>query len=125
MTVIEAIAKQEGFGVPGAIPTICHNPGDLIYGPEAVHFGAIAAHGRFAVFPDDETGWHALRKWLSMPAQFDKNGQLTHGYLGAILQQVIDRFAPPVENDSVGYLDFVMKATGLSADTILTLEVLG
>ncbi len=58
----KAISEAEGFGVPGAIPTIAHNPGDLempwLPGPklgEGIH-----------VFQDDATGWAALEHELAL-----------------------------------------------------------
>ena len=126
MTVIEAIARMEGFGVPGALPTINHSPGDLIYGPEAVSFGAIAQHGRFAVFPDDETGWNALRRWLSVPAKFDAKGNLVGGYLGATIEQAINRFAPPSDGNKTSvYVSNVFSWCNLQPSSILTKELLG
>ena len=48
----QAIALAEGFGVPGAMPTRYHNPGDL------------TQNGSIAQFPDDMAGWNALYKQL-------------------------------------------------------------
>lgn len=58
-----AIAHAEGFGVPDAIPTRAHNPGDLVcdwlpgptMGPEGIH-----------VFENDATGWAALEHQLDL-----------------------------------------------------------
>lgn len=50
-----AISKAEGFGVPNALPTRCHNPGDLELGNKG--WGTDAGK---TIFPDDETGWNAL-----------------------------------------------------------------
>jgi hypothetical protein len=59
----EAIAHAEGFGLPDAIPTKAHNPGDLVcswltgekMGAECIH-----------VFQDDATGWAALEHELQL-----------------------------------------------------------
>ncbi len=56
-----AIAKAEGFGTPGAIPTLANNPGDLVAGPFATAHGATgslpAAGGQqIATFPSVEAG---------------------------------------------------------------------
>src|ERR1019366_8113704 len=59
----EAIAHAEGFGVEGAIPTLAHNPGDLVMpwlsGPK---MGAEGVH----VFEDDASGWAALEHQLEL-----------------------------------------------------------
>ncbi len=58
-----AIAHAEGFGVPGAIPTIAHNPGNLVcawlVGPK---LGAEGIH----IFENDATGWAALEHQLDL-----------------------------------------------------------
>lgn len=59
----QAIAQAEGFAQKGAIPTIAHNPGDLVcpwlsgakLGVEGVH-----------VFEDDAAGWAALEYELDL-----------------------------------------------------------
>jgi hypothetical protein len=123
-TLLQAIATEEGFYVAGSRPQRNANPGDLEWGGEAKEFGATHGDPRFAVFPDSTTGWKALKRWLSIPAKFDASGSLVGGYLGATLEQAINRFAPPVENDTDGYLDTVVQNTGLASSSILTLEML-
>src|SRR5215469_4294374 len=54
--VKEAIAKAEGFGIPDAIPTLAHNPGDLCLGDRGL---GVIGEG-ITVFPDDQTGWDEL-----------------------------------------------------------------
>lgn len=125
MTILQAMARQEGFGVPGARPTVNNNPLDLEFGPEASEFGATGTDGRFAIFPDAETGWNAGRRWLSVPARFDANRNLVGGYMGATIEQAINRFAPPVENETSAYVQNVCKWTGLTPTTILTPQLLG
>lgn len=51
----QAIAKAEGFGVAGALPTRCHNPGDLEVGD--VGYGT--DEGK-TIFSEDQDGWMAL-----------------------------------------------------------------
>lgn len=52
----QAIAKAEGFGVPDTIPTLAHNPGDLVIpGWSGSSMGA-----GISVFEDDDTGWQKL-----------------------------------------------------------------
>lgn len=59
----EAIADAEGFGVAGAIPTVAHNPGDLVLGDRG--FGTLGAE-HITVFQDDATGWAALEHELTL-----------------------------------------------------------
>jgi hypothetical protein len=131
MTALEAMAQMEGFGVPGAIPTICNNPLDLIYCDEAIHFGAIGNYKGFAKFAsvdDPQTGgMQAARRWLSVPAHFDADGNLIGGYMGATLKQVINRFCPGSQkgNSPLEYLAFVCEKTGLTPATVLTPALLG
>lgn len=50
-----AIAFAEGFGVPGAIPTVRNNPGDLKWFPP---------YTDIATFPTAAEGWEALYRQL-------------------------------------------------------------
>lgn len=60
-----AIAKAEGFGKIGAIPTRAHNPGDLVIpGWKGDKLGAEG----ISVFADDEAGWRALAKQIQLIA---------------------------------------------------------
>lgn len=113
MTLIEAIARMEGWGVEGALPTRDNNPGDICAGEFAEAHGALAAPGRFAVFETAAQGFAALRDLL------------TRHYVGMTLQAALDRYAPPVENDSQTYLRNVCQWTGLTPQTILTAENIG
>lgn len=55
-----ATAQAEGYGVPGAIPTVANNPIDLSYGQLAQEYGATGAMGsNIAVFPDVQSGVNA------------------------------------------------------------------
>jgi hypothetical protein len=83
MTLQQAIAKQEGFGKPGARPTLLHNPGDIIYGTFATSHGAVGNVGGYAEFPDDASGWAALTALLSGPS-----------YRDLTVEQAIDRYCP-------------------------------
>ena len=51
-----AIAQAEGYGVPGAIPTLANNPGDLKLGD--VGLGTING---ITVFPNEDAGASALQ----------------------------------------------------------------
>ena len=55
MELAKAMAEMEGFGVPGALPTRNHNPGDLRESKYQLY-----QKDGFAYFPDDETGWKAF-----------------------------------------------------------------
>lgn len=66
MTLVEslsnAIARFEGYFVPGSVAQRNHNPGNLRSGP-----GAIGTDPRgYAVFPDDETGFAALQNQVAL-----------------------------------------------------------
>lgn len=125
MNILTAMAHMEGFFVTGTRPQRNNNPLDLSWGPEAEKFGATGGDPRFAIFPDAATGWEAGRRWLSVPAKFDSNGNLVGGYMGATVEQAINRFAPPVENDTANYVTYVCQAVGCAPTDVLTAELLG
>lgn len=116
MDICEAIAKEEGFGVPGGRATRNHNPGDISWGPFARSHGATALEtipagvkepARFAVFPDDETGFTAMRALLDIQ------------YAGQNIAQMIYHYAPPVENNTEAYIANVCEWTGLTRNTVI------
>ncbi len=53
-----AIASAEGFGVPGAIPTVANNPGDLKLGGDTIN--------GISVFSSVEEGWNKLYRQIAM-----------------------------------------------------------
>ena len=112
LTFMEAIARQEGYLVPGTRPARNFNPGDIEYGPFAEEHGATGSDGRFAIFPDSATGYAAMRALL------------TEHYLGLTVTQALNKWAPPVENDVSAYLENVVTWTGLTPETVLTSELL-
>jgi hypothetical protein len=104
MTLLEAMAKQEGFGVAGARPTRNNNPGDLEYGPFAVANGATGTDGRFAIFPDSDTGFAAMKALL------------VERYRGLTVSEALNKYAPPVENETNVYLQHVCEWSGCQPD---------
>lgn len=128
MTLLQAIAKREGYGQPGNRPTRNNNPGDLEFCKESEAFGADHGDPTFAVFLNSQDGWTALRRWLSVPAHFEPveggGRKLVAGYMGATLAEAITRFAPPSNNNTAAYIADVCTWTGLEPETILTPELL-
>lgn len=113
-TFIEAIAQMEGFGVnPHNIPTRDNNPGDIVAGKFTSAHGQTKTDGRFAVFPTAEAGFAALRALL-----------VGH-YAGSTVREAINRYAPPIENDTDHYVNIVCKLSGLTPETVLTKENIG
>lgn len=116
MTLLEAMAKMEGFGAdPKNRPTRNNNPGNIKWGPFARANGATrleitqpGVKALYAVFPNVETGWAAMKMRLS-----------TSPYKGLTIREAIYKWAPPSENDSAGYVDFVCKAIGWPPDTVI------
>lgn len=96
------IAQREGFGIQGDIPTRNHNPGDLEHAPGETHDGPSPV-GWFAT---DDEGWAALERQLQLFA----DRQMT-------LRAAIYTFAPPAQNDSEGYLNFICTGLGCTPDT--------
>lgn len=114
MTFIEAIARMEGWGVAGDLPTRNNNPGNIDNGRFAQAHGAEAGTvGRFAHFPTPEAGFAALRELLAV------------GYVGLTVEAALNKYAPPVENNTCRYVGCVCQWTGLTPDTILTVENIG
>lgn len=99
------IAREEGYGLPGAIPTTHNNPGDLRHSPHSAH--SAAAPNAIGQIDTPQHGWDDLERQLKL---FADRG-LTLG------QMIVDYYAPPEENDSSAYLDFVCTKLECSPDT--------
>ncbi len=80
-----------------------NNPGCLVYGNFTREKGAIGKGGKFAVFPDYETGRNALADLLR-----------TDKYRNLSIERAIIKYAPPYENDVATYKKRLHKLTGLT-----------
>ena len=84
-----------------------NNPGNIEFGPFAESQGAIGTDGRFAIFPDYETGRAAKEKLLFG----------TNSYKDLTLTGAINRYAPSFENNTSAYISNVAEAAGVSPST--------
>jgi hypothetical protein len=94
------IAQEEGYGTPGAIPTTHNNPGDLRHSPNSTH--SATAPNTIGQIDTPDDGWADLERQLRLYAE-----------RGLTLEQAIFEFAPPEENDSEQYLNFICDGLGL------------
>ena len=101
----QLIAKEEGFGIPGAVPTTHNNPGDLRHGPHEQHPGDPDAVGTAETAAD---GWADLERQITLDVA-----------RGLTLRQFIYKFAPPSENNSERYLNFVCAGLNIGPDVPL------
>lgn len=110
--LMQAIARAEGFGVPGEVPTLYHNPGDL--GPgDAPGFNAVFHSGSNVVqFPDDATGWSYLHDKLYRIL----SGQSSTYPLGMSITQMAQKYA----GNWQAWAANVAAALGVSPDTTLS-----
>jgi hypothetical protein len=121
VTIIQAIGKMEGFGVPNSRATRNCNPGNINFAPWTKDYGAvletipagIKEEARFACFQTDDQGWTALRYLL------------TSRYIGMTIAAAFNKYAPPVENNTNAYTSFVCEETGLQPEDILTTDNIG
>ena len=80
-----------------------NNPGCIRSGQFAYQNGAIGHAGGFAVFPDEESGLNAICALLR-----------TDKYNNKTIAAAIYSYAPPCENNTVAYNNYLCKLTGLS-----------
>lgn len=116
LTVAQAIARMEGWYSKGDVPNRPqrnNNPGDIEFSRLATEFGAKleegTPHPRFACFPSPEQGWKCLDALLKEPE-----------YARLTLEQVINRYAPPVENATSEYVALVSAWTGKAPNSFLS-----
>lgn len=108
MNFLQAIAREEGFNAPGTRPARNNNPGDIEWGKFAAAHGATHGDPRFAVFPDAEAGFAAMKALFLAPA-----------YRGLTVSQALSRWAPPVENNVSAYLANVCKWVGCEPTDVI------
>lgn len=72
--------------------------------------------GTFCRFVDPEHGIRAIAKIVT--TYYEKRGIAT-------VRGIIDRWAPPVENDTAAYIDHVCQRTGLGADQVIDPREIG
>jgi hypothetical protein len=82
-----------------------NNPGCIRPGSIADAHGAIGSAGGFAVFPDEQSGMAAIAGLL-----------LSDKYRNKTIGAALYSYAPPFENDTIGYQNYVRKLTGLSTN---------
>lgn len=96
------------------IPQRCNNPLNLMIpkpvgeATEVFNLNEKTGLG-FAVFPTPMAGWRAAFRQI----RADQRRGLT-------LRQFIFKFAPPVENDTNAYLEFVAKEMAVDKDTLIS-----
>jgi hypothetical protein len=108
MTLLEAMARQEGFFAVGSRPKKNNNPGDIEYGKFARAHGAIGTDGRFAKFPTARDGYKAMAALLAS------------AYHGMTVEAALNKYAPPIENQTNVYLAHVCEWTGLKPTDIIS-----
>lgn len=92
------IAQFEGFNTHGSVAARNNNPGNLRAGP-----GAVGTDARgYAIYPTAEAGWSDLYRQIDLYA-----GR------GLSLQQMINLYAPPSENATSTYIDFLSSTLGI------------
>lgn len=90
-----------------------HNPGNLVWVETIQWQGQTGHDGRFCTFDSAANGIRALCKQLLVYQ--DKYGLRT-------IRGIINRWAPPVENDTGAYVDAVAHFTGHAPDDMLELH---
>jgi hypothetical protein len=86
-----------------------NNPGNIEAGPFADAHGATGSDGRFAIFPNAATGMQALVSLLS-----------SDGYQELTIEQAMERYAPPDENDTDAYTSFIAENVGVDPSTSMS-----
>jgi len=98
------MAQEEGFYVAGSVPNRDHNPLDLRHSPNSSHAGE--GSNDIGIIDNDADGWADAEEQLQRYAA-----------RGMTLAQMVYTLAPPSENDSEQYLDFVCAGMGLPPTT--------
>ena len=120
----QLIAKSEGFGVPGTIPTIRHDPGDLRHSPHSSHVGI--GPDDIGIIDTDADGWADLEHQLDLIAK-DYPGITIYQTIGGerddqgeVLPRGYPGWAPAADKNNVAaYVNTVATGLGLAEDDSL------
>jgi hypothetical protein len=108
MNFLQAIAREEGFYALGSRPQRNLNPGDIEAGRFAQAHGAVGSDGRFAKFPTADAGFEAMKALFQAPT-----------YKGLTVAQALNRYAPPVENQTNAYIANVCEWASCKPDDVI------
>lgn len=89
-----------------------NNPGNIEFGTYARRQGATKGDGRFAIFDTPEEGFQAAENLVK---SYGSRGINT-------IEKIVNRWAPPSENNTQAYINQVVKRTGLPKDIPLDLN---
>lgn len=98
------MSKEEGFGIPNSKPTRDNNPLDLEHAPHVFKWD-----GKIGIEDSLEDGVKDGERQLELYAS-----------RGMTLGSMIAIFAPPDENNTSLYLEFVCSGLGLPAKTLVS-----
>lgn len=101
------VLYPDGTVKVGNQPWRNNNPGNITDKPP--RYGAIGHNGTFAIYPDEATGKAALDTKLHQASW----QQLS-------VEDAMNKYAPPNENDTEGYINRLTTDTGVSRDTLLS-----
>jgi hypothetical protein len=106
----ELIAAEEGYGIPGALPTRDDNPGDLRHSPHSFH--APGAPNAIGQIDSPADGWNDLVRQLNLYVQDHPTWTVA---------DAIYEWAPPSDNnDTTAYLNYVVNGLGCTPTTLLS-----
>jgi len=107
----QAIARQEGWYVEDTAVNRSqrnNNPGDVEFSKFTELHGSSGSDGRFAIFPDAQTGFDCLIALLQTPEYF-------HG----TIHDAIARYAPSSENNTEEYVENVCEWMNETPQTLV------
>lgn len=102
--LFQLMSKEEGFGIPGSKPTRDNNPLDLEHAPHVTDFD-----GKIGIEDSLEDGIADGERQLELYAS-----------RGMTLASMIAIFAPPNENNTSNYLEFVCHGLDLPPNTLVS-----
>ncbi|MDP3705070.1 MAG: hypothetical protein Q8R24_04070 [Legionellaceae bacterium] len=81
-----------------------HNPGNMRPSDIGIKYGQIGVAYNFAVFPSNDAGHQALLELLKVK------------YGNSSIDEMLEKYAPSKENDTIKYKKYLHKYTGINDD---------
>lgn len=112
-TELEALVNSIEKPLPDVRGFRNNNPGNIEYHASNPWRGQTGSDGRFAIFSDMRYGIRALGKLID--TYHDRYGLIT-------IEGIINRWAPPHENETTSYIGSVASYTGVDSRSPINLE---
>ena len=115
----QVVAKEEGFGRPGVIPTLRNNPGDLRHSPHSEHPGGPGHADDIGTIDTVQDGWDDLERQLEIYAHQGLTLRAMVNVYCGLPRDAAPGQSAPDGNNAVRYLAAVCTGMDMPPQTLV------